>query len=147
MKIIFEEVFQWIEQELFWQPLNLDQLQDKLPWEYELLSMDAQFLPGNALSPVHPFLGFVVNLNLSPFLYRFHTACQVSDSEAKKGKQKKGAGSKRTAAAKDTDDEEDEEEEVKVDGSQKPKPQMKGKKKARTQAEEKELELEILIHL
>ncbi|KAA1473696.1 hypothetical protein DENSPDRAFT_752236, partial [Dentipellis sp. KUC8613] len=55
MKIIFEEVFQWIEQEL----------QDKLPREYELLSMDAQFLPGNALSPVHPFLGFVVNLNVS----------------------------------------------------------------------------------
>ncbi|KAH9912426.1 uncharacterized protein B0H18DRAFT_818828, partial [Fomitopsis serialis] len=52
---IFQGVFEWMaEHARCW-----------LPEEYHDLSMDAEVLPGNAHSIVHPFLLLVVNLNVT----------------------------------------------------------------------------------
>ena len=41
-----------------------------MPEEYCILSMDAEVLPGNAHSIVHPFLSLVINLNVATLAHR-----------------------------------------------------------------------------
>ena len=51
-------------------PNKAQQLKAALPNEYNILSMDADVLPGNAQSIVHPFLSLVVNLNVATLAHR-----------------------------------------------------------------------------
>lgn len=46
------------------------QIELALPEEYRVLSADAEVLPGNARSVVHPFLSLVVNLNVATLAHR-----------------------------------------------------------------------------
>ncbi|KAH9910774.1 uncharacterized protein B0H18DRAFT_839145, partial [Fomitopsis serialis] len=54
IKTILEDIFHCID----------DKLRDMLPTEYEHLEATASFLPDNNTSPVHPFVGLVINLNV-----------------------------------------------------------------------------------
>ncbi|KAL6301707.1 hypothetical protein BKA93DRAFT_712769, partial [Sparassis latifolia] len=51
----FAALFSWIEQTL----------KEQLPELYGSLAIYADVLPGNTASPVYPFSGFVVNLNVA----------------------------------------------------------------------------------
>ncbi|TFY80523.1 hypothetical protein EWM64_g3489 [Hericium alpestre] len=55
MEVIFQELFGWVEAKLL----------DCLPWEYMELSYYSSELPGNSQSIVHPFVGFVININVT----------------------------------------------------------------------------------
>ncbi|KAH9910233.1 uncharacterized protein B0H18DRAFT_838686, partial [Fomitopsis serialis] len=57
---IFAEVFGWIR----------EQIQILFPQEYAEMSVDAEVLPGNAGSIVHPFLSLVINLNVATSAHR-----------------------------------------------------------------------------
>lgn len=50
--------------------LTTFQLEQYLKPEYDILSIDCAHLPSNQASPVHPFLGFVVNLNIASRCHR-----------------------------------------------------------------------------
>ncbi|KAI0062592.1 hypothetical protein BV25DRAFT_1803811 [Artomyces pyxidatus] len=58
--VVFEEVFAWID----------SILARYLPEEYTILEAEIEVLPGNSRSPVHPFGGFVVNLNVTTRAHR-----------------------------------------------------------------------------
>ncbi|KAH9905523.1 uncharacterized protein B0H18DRAFT_824077, partial [Fomitopsis serialis] len=60
LQVVFDNVFTWVA----------EQVQTTLPDEYRVLSMDAQVLPGNAHSIVHPFLSLVINLNVATMAHR-----------------------------------------------------------------------------
>jgi hypothetical protein len=68
----FEELFAWINEKvrccaLFsFLKLNMErvQLRRSLPTTYENLCIFADVLPGNEVSPAHPFGGFVLNINV-----------------------------------------------------------------------------------
>ncbi|KAI0055244.1 hypothetical protein BV25DRAFT_1815883, partial [Artomyces pyxidatus] len=60
LKVVFSDVFQWIA----------DVMATCLPEEFEVLKIEAEALPGNNQSAVYPFLGFVVNLNVSTKAHR-----------------------------------------------------------------------------
>ncbi|KAJ8584995.1 hypothetical protein M405DRAFT_746022, partial [Rhizopogon salebrosus TDB-379] len=55
VKTVLADLFEWLRQ---W-------LESNLPEEYELLMSTAATLPGNCTSPVLPFLGLVINLNVN----------------------------------------------------------------------------------
>ncbi|KAH9910546.1 uncharacterized protein B0H18DRAFT_839669, partial [Fomitopsis serialis] len=55
---ILGEVFEYMAEQARYLP-------DSLLEEYEVLSMDAEILPGNEHSIVHPFLSLVINLNVA----------------------------------------------------------------------------------
>ncbi|THH06933.1 hypothetical protein EW146_g9465 [Bondarzewia mesenterica] len=60
VKELFAQVFEWIH----------DTLASCLPKEYEILRMEADVLPGNNRSAVYPFLGLVINLNVTTRAHR-----------------------------------------------------------------------------
>ncbi|KAA1477781.1 hypothetical protein DENSPDRAFT_787206, partial [Dentipellis sp. KUC8613] len=55
LEAIFQDVFRWIEAKL----------QECLPGEFSEMSIDAEILPGNSQSMVRPFIGFVLNINIT----------------------------------------------------------------------------------
>ncbi|KAI0055056.1 hypothetical protein BV25DRAFT_1816167 [Artomyces pyxidatus] len=55
VKALFREVFEWIN----------TMVATCLPEEHRVLKIEADVLPGNNQSPVYPFLGFVINLNVA----------------------------------------------------------------------------------
>ncbi|KAH9913744.1 uncharacterized protein B0H18DRAFT_830823, partial [Fomitopsis serialis] len=60
LQSVFQKLFEWMA----------EQLKDSLCLEYDDLRMDAEVLPGNASSLVHPFLSLVVNLNVATLAHR-----------------------------------------------------------------------------
>lgn len=45
-------------------------MQEYLPEEHRLLSMEADVLPGNSCPPMYPFLGCVINFNVATRAHR-----------------------------------------------------------------------------
>jgi hypothetical protein len=67
----FQEFFSWVEEKVFASFLlsivdsNIPlQLRNRLPDVYDELSLFTDVLPGKEGSPVHPFGGFVLNINV-----------------------------------------------------------------------------------
>ncbi|KIO05430.1 hypothetical protein M404DRAFT_15392 [Pisolithus tinctorius Marx 270] len=58
--VVFDEVFEWIRAKL----------KQCLPEEYEVMSMVARALPGNAFSPAEPFTSIVLNINVRTQVHR-----------------------------------------------------------------------------
>lgn len=50
--------------------MTREQLAHMLPLEYEHLAATASILPDNSASPVRPFVGLVINLNVSTMAHR-----------------------------------------------------------------------------
>ncbi|KAH9916695.1 uncharacterized protein B0H18DRAFT_826957, partial [Fomitopsis serialis] len=70
LRSVFAHVFEYIG----------DQIRKVLPDDYAGLQIDAEVLPGNASSVVHPFLSLVINLNATTLAHRDHqdkTMCVV----------------------------------------------------------------------
>ncbi|EPS96417.1 hypothetical protein FOMPIDRAFT_1130348, partial [Fomitopsis schrenkii] len=60
IKAVLDDVFAWIDK----------QVAHMLPSEYEHLSATASLLPDNCASAVRPFVGLVINLNVSTLAHR-----------------------------------------------------------------------------
>ncbi|EPS99927.1 hypothetical protein FOMPIDRAFT_1086346, partial [Fomitopsis schrenkii] len=60
IRSVLDDVFVWLD----------EQLAHLLPCEYEHLSATANILPDNGASAVRPFLGLVINLNISTLAHR-----------------------------------------------------------------------------
>ena len=78
LKEALQPIFEWqsnvvrIYNHLFLSPIVLydKKLQKVLPEEFKILSQFAETLPCSANSPVYPFGGFILNLNISTRIHR-----------------------------------------------------------------------------
>lgn len=52
------------------------QFKTHLPEQYEVLEINAEIIPGGNRTPVHPFLGFVININVATKAHRDATDFQ-----------------------------------------------------------------------
>lgn len=57
---------------MFFLPLDLKsfKLKETLPEEFEVIGLYAEVLPADGFSPVYPFSGFVVNINVCTKIHR-----------------------------------------------------------------------------